>query len=805
MSGPGASAVFVLLGEPDCSAEPVGKLLDRVIANQAAATPRIARVGALLLAVLAKLDRDGYAAAIEERGIDRRRAGEARVLAVLLAGADEPQARRALELPYAAAVRLLRGGDPPPKPPRGLPERLRRVGAKFRAQAAQVRSAGEQVPSGDPAQARAALKEIRKIEVEMAAAFEAVACLRAVMEAAAEDTDEREKTCTPDTSAENSAGTTFFPENTQSTDPKGDKPPVSSDALDARWRQLTTKQRSAAEAKAAAIRGAVERHERTGEPLQTCLHEAAAGTPWSPHTIYSSYYGRTGEPGLSEFPRHQWAMALAPRYHSGRPSAQCDPEAWEWWKRDYLRPEEPTLKQTFRRLETEAKKKGWKIPKAAKTLHARLYREMHVAAITLARKGPQALLESRPSAMRDYRSIRAMDLWVADGRESDVMVLWPDGKEARPWITGWKDVAKRKIVGYRVDRSESSDSYRLSLADAVREFGVPGAVMLDNSSGAASKMLTGGCHWRFRGGKPKAGEVEGLLTQLVGPENIHWQKPYRGRSKTIERSFKDLSADLDKDQRLQGAYTGRSPAHKPDYGPGAKPKPVPLAVYLEVVEEAIAEHNSRRGRRGEGLAGMSFDAAFSAGLAERADDPPARLSSAQMERWLLAPDESVAHAKDGVITLHGGRYWSEALGAALAGRTKAERTVVVRFDPDHLDRPILVETRDGRLIARAEPIRPTPFLDTQAARDAARDEARWRKIAKEQLDIGERKDRRALERLQREEPAGEPEPARKLVTAHFGVAARERPAAEVGEEDRRAADQAVIEMAERMGLGEEAG
>ena len=180
-----------------------------------------------------------------------------------------------------------------------------------------------------------------------------------------------------------------------------------------------------------------------------------------------------------------------------------------------------------------------------------------------------------------------------------------------------------------------------------------------------------------------------------------------------------------------------------------------------------------------------------------------------MERWLLAPDESVAHAKDGVITLHGGRYWSEALGERLAGRPKAERTVVVRYDPDHLDRPILVETRDGRLIARAEPIEPTPWLDTQSKREAARDEARWRNIAKEQLELEERKDRRALERLQREQ-AGEQdpapaEPARKLVTAHFGVAAKERPVPEVGEEDRRAADQAVIEMAERMGLGEEAG
>ena len=161
-----------------------------------------------------------------------------------------------------------------------------------------------------------------------------------------------------------------------------------------------------------------------------------------------------------------------------------------------------------------------------------------------------------------------LGLWNADGRESDVVVLWPDGKEARPWITAWQDVRSRKIVGWRVDRSESSDSYRLALADAVREWGVPDAVLLDNSSGAASQMLTGGCHWRFKGGKPKPGEVAGLLTQLVGPKNIHWSKPYRGRSKPVERGFRDLASNLDKDHRLRGAYTGSNPTRKPHYGLG---------------------------------------------------------------------------------------------------------------------------------------------------------------------------------------------------------------------------------------------
>ena len=190
--------------------------------------------------------------------------------------------------------------------------------------------------------------------------------------------------------------------------------PISDEALDDRWRRCTHKQRAAAEAKAAVIGKAVDRHESTGEPLTACLKVFAGGIGLSPSTLYAYYCGR-GQAPLTAYSRLKWPQVLVAKWRSGRGAAECHPTAWEAWKADYLRVEEPTLAQTYRRLKKLAEEHGWQIPSSPKTLLSRLRNEMHPAAIALARKGPQALLESKPPATRDYESVSGVGL-VERGR-----------------------------------------------------------------------------------------------------------------------------------------------------------------------------------------------------------------------------------------------------------------------------------------------------------------------------------------------------------------------------------------------------
>lgn len=507
-----------------------------------------------------------------------------------------------------------------------------------------------------------------------------------------------------------------------------ERPPVISDEdLDLRWVMLSEAQREQAEQKAAAVEAAVFAHRCDKVSLKEAFSSVAAGVKWSARSLSRWYYK---DPGLVDYHRHLWAMAMAPGHLGGSATAECHPAAWRVFLADYLRPEQPPLTMCYRNLLRLAKSEGWTIPRSAAALKRRLDREMPPEAVILARQGSEALARRRPAQVRDRSSLRALEAVNADGHRMDVFVRWPDGTVTRPTLTAWQDIYSGKLLSWRIDRTENTDGYRLSFADLLRTCGIPKHVIVDNGRGIASKQLTGGTANRYRF-RIKRDEPLGLLTQLVGSEGIHWTTPYHGQSKPIERAFRDLATDIAKDYRLRGAYTGNKPDAKPD---NYRSKAIPLKQFLEVLADGIRQHNARRGRRGLGLDGRSFDEAFQASYEKHVADIP-KPTTAQLDRWLLGAVGITAHKSTGAVELFKTRYWSERLAEKLAGRSAEARKVVVRFDPDHLDRPVTVETLDGKLIARAEAQDAVRFLDTQAARATARDQGRLKKNAREQLDI----------------------------------------------------------------------
>ena len=514
------------------------------------------------------------------------------------------------------------------------------------------------------------------------------------------------------------------------------RPAVMSEAeLNARWARLDDARRARAALKAKAAAAAADARERDGVKLRAACEAAAQGTEWSAATVLDWYYGKGGAAGLADYPRHLWPLAIAPKHLGGTAEAECDP-----------------------------------------------------AAVTLAREGPEALARRRPAQIRE-RPQRAMEAVNADGHEIDVFVRWPGAaKPVRPTLVAWQDIHSGKILSWRIDRTENADGYRLSFADLLRGYGIPQHVFVDNGRAIAAKGLTGGKANRYKF-KVKRDDPVGLLTQLMGQENIHWTTPYHSQSKPIERAFRDLATDIAKDHRLRGAYTGNKPDAKPEnYGS----KAAPLEKFLEVMADGVKRHNARRGRRGLGLEGRSFDEAFRESYEKHAAGIP-KPTEAQLSRWLLGAKGIRAHKTSGAVELFGTRYWSERLSEKLAGRSAEKRQVVVRFDPDRLGRPVTVETLDGKLIGKAEPQGAVKFIDTQAARGQARDQARLRRNAREQLEIHRRMGAREYDRLlgaaDAEEKGAEEAPARsKVVAGVFGkepARARPAPAArEMGMADR---------------------
>lgn len=412
--------------------------------------------------------------------------------------------------------------------------------------------------------------------------------------------------------------------------------------------------------------------------------------------------------------RADWLPFLAPQQAGRQAEAECSPEAWECFKGLYLRQEQPTATKCYRDLEKIAKDRGWTIP-SRKTLERRLAK-LDRATMVYFRQGPEALKRLYPAQQRDRTALHALEAVNADGHKWDVWVKWPDGTIARPVMAAWQDLYSGLTLSWRVDRSETKEVVRLAFGDVVETYGIPDHIVLDNGRAFASKWLTGGTETRYRF-KVKEEDPTGLFPSF-GCE-VHWATPYAGQSKPIERMFRDFCQDIAKDIRLAGAWTGNTVANKPEnYGS----KAIPLEVFLQVVSEGIAEHNSRIGRRTGACAGkLSFQQAFAASY----EVSPIRQATPEQARlFLLASELVTARRPDGAVHLFGNRYWCEALVDAMG------RKVVGRFDPDALHAGIHIYRPDGAYLAFAPCVEAVGFFDTQAGRAHARARSDFLRAAK---------------------------------------------------------------------------
>ena len=516
----------------------------------------------------------------------------------------------------------------------------------------------------------------------------------------------------------------------------------------------------------------------------------------SPHTLYSAWLGRRGRPGLKSLPRRLWAAALAPRYIGCTAMAECSPRAWDAWKADYLRAEQPTAAHSHRLVLRLAGSSGWSAPRSAATFLRRLRREVPNEAVVLARQGPEAVARLRPAQVRDRAALVSMECVSADGHRFDAFARFPDGKRKRPMLVAWQDMRSGSILGWHLGPEETADAYRCSFAAVLRDHGIPEHVVVDNGRGIASHAMTGQSPNRYRHSY-REDEPIGLLTQLVGKDNIHWTTPYHGQSKPIERAFRDLAMDIARDVRLAGAYAGSSTERKPhNYSSKAA---VPLERFEAVCADGIRQHNARRGRRGMGMEGRSFDEVFEACL-----DPArtARPTEAQLERWLLVPKGVTARSSDGSVAVGQTRWWHPDLAREFGGAPAERRKAIVRWDPSDLSRPARVELPDGRLVARAEAQSAQPVLGKQAAEERAKEAARLKKGAREQLETHRTLSVRDLVAMV-DEAAGtraaqaKPPAMAKVVTGAFGLERPDPPA----ERKESPADILILEAVKAAGGG----
>lgn len=510
--------------------------------------------------------------------------------------------------------------------------------------------------------------------------------------------------------------------------PKPKAPRYCKEQLWARWGKANTKAHEKAKARVAAVQ-AVRALVQNGSSLMEAYQHISDEFDIALPTLrrYCS--------AVKGFDDSDWLAVLLPKHQESATAnrksklAPVSERAWEYFKADYLAPEKPNASSCYERLKLAAKAHGWVIP-SLDSLMRRMALEIPRQQLVMLREGEHALMQLYPPQVRSVADLDAMQWINGDGYQHNVFVKWFNGEILRPKTWFWQDVYSRKIIGYRCDISENTDSIRLSLMDVCSKYGIPREITIDNTRAAANKWLTGGVKNRYRF-KVKEDDPLGIIP-MMGIQ-LHWSSVIlgkgHGQAKPVERAFGvgGLEEYVDIHPALRGCYTGPNPMEKPDnYGERA----VDAEEFLRVLAEGVAMYNAKSGRETEACHGvMSFDQAFEQSYRQ------ATVRKATREQLLvmLLQSEATRVSKHGTIELESGgtiasrsnRYYHPDL-AQYAGQK-----VIARFDPQNLHAAVMVTTLQGLHICEAECLAPVAFGDTQQAREHKRKRTQFVKANKQ--------------------------------------------------------------------------
>lgn len=410
-----------------------------------------------------------------------------------------------------------------------------------------------------------------------------------------------------------------------------------------------------------------------------------------------------------------WLPLLAPRYRNERDAAEYTEEAWEQGKAWYLTQQKRSARSVYRDLERAAPERAWIIP----SYHS--FRRMLLALPrwlrVLMRDGEKRFSQLYPAHARLYGSLNVHDVWVADGRMTDVQICDDDGQPYRGIIITMLDARTRMVVGYAIGKTESADLYRAALLDAIQKTGaLPRELYLDNSRAAASKMLTGGTKTRFRF-TIKPDDPLGICVVLG--IRVIFALPGWAQSKPVESLHGHLHSDVDR--KCGKAYVGHTPLARPaDHDPRAA---IAIAQYRKLFDEAIEAYHQRP-HRGDAMQNRAPRAVYD----ELIQKTPVRKATAEQLALCMSSAERVRLSrKDCAASVWGNRYWAPQMADLPEGSF-----VTARFDPTDLRKPVRIYTDSGEFFCEAPLVARAGFRDQEAAKANLRAKRQWEKARKAQ-------------------------------------------------------------------------
>lgn len=477
------------------------------------------------------------------------------------------------------------------------------------------------------------------------------------------------------------------------------------------WEDATAKQKARATEKVGGC-FAVDDLVNTGMGVVEAIETVAADTDVSTGSLKRWYYK------VRNFERSDWLPILLGNYQPSKSrQADFDEQAWEAFKADYLRLERPQMGTCYERLKLLAAEHNWTIPSLS-SIKRKLEREVPMTQRVLLRQGERALADMYPALVRSVETLEAMEWINGDGYQHNAFVRWHNGDIVRPKTWLWQDIRTRKILAYRTDLSENSDTIRLALMDLVSRYGIPRKLTIDNTRAAANKWMTGGVPNRYRF-KVKEDDPMGIIP-LLGIE-LFWTSVQfgtgHGQAKPIERAFSHggLGETIDKHPLLAGHHAGANVLDKPDNYHGGKDG-ASYEDFITALEQGIELWNNRVKRDTEICQGVySFSQVFERDYA----NATVRRATTEQMRLLMLMSEAVTLKPNGTFSLScGGKVFGQKNryeAVDLIGST--HKKVVVKFDPERLHDTVWVYSLDGRFLAEAVCTEKVAFGDKATGRE----------------------------------------------------------------------------------------
>lgn len=235
----------------------------------------------------------------------------------------------------------------------------------------------------------------------------------------------------------------------------------------------------------------------------------------------------------------QGISGLLAKYGHSAGLTKVQDEHYKYFKGAFLKEGAPSTKSCWTRtlgyartLDPQIKPETFPSPSA---FQRRLEREIPESSIYLARYGHDAWNRKYASYLdRDYNQLKPGEVIVSDHAQVDVAVMLPNNRVCFPWITVWSCFKTSKYLGWiHHPEPPNSDFIFQSFYYAVKEYGLPTDVYIDNGRDYKSRDFAGGRK------RHKIAVDEKKSTSMLALLNItpHFALPYNAQTKPIERSF----------------------------------------------------------------------------------------------------------------------------------------------------------------------------------------------------------------------------------------------------------------------------